>query len=62
MPRGQLNKDELKCYVLKLKNKAYFERVPEGDRGGTRSLYPGEMDLVQKYLNMVLDKIEEYRY
>ena len=51
MPRGQLDKDELKCYVLKLKYKV------DQDEG-----YPGEKAIAQKYLNMVLDKIEEYRY
>ena len=51
MPRGQINKDEMKCYVLKLKHRVDF------DVG-----YPGEKDLVQKYLNYVLDKLEEYSY
>lgn len=51
MPRHQINKDEMKCYVLKLKH-----RVDDDNA------YPGEKDLVQKYLNYVLDKLEEYRY
>ena len=51
MPRGQLNKDELRCYLLKLKYQI------DGDAG-----YPGEKAIAQKYLNKVLDKIEEYRY
>jgi len=46
-----MNKDELKCYVLKLKNEV------DHDAG-----YPGEKAIAQKYLNKVLDKIEEYRY
>ena len=50
MPRGQLNKDELKCYVLKLKYQV------DSDEG-----YPGEKAIAQKYPNRVLDKIEEYR-
>ena len=50
MPRGQLDKEEMKCYVLKLK---YQVDIDEG--------YPGEKDIAQKYLNKVLDKIEEYR-
>ena len=50
MPRGQLNKDELKCYVLKLKHQV------DSDEG-----YPGEKAIAQKYLNKVLGKIEEYR-
>jgi hypothetical protein len=51
MPRGQLDKDELKCYVLKLKHRVDY------DQG-----YPGEKEIAQKYLNLVLDKIDEYRY
>ena len=52
MPRGQLNKDELKCHILKLKHQV------DSDVGW----YPGEKAIAQKYLNMVLDKIDEYRY
>ena len=51
MPRNQLDKEELKCYVLKLKSSVDNDVA-----------FPGEKDLVQKYLNKVLDKIEEYRY
>ena len=50
MPRGQLNKDEMKCYILKLKHQV------DSDEG-----FPGEKAIAQKYLNKVLDKIEEYR-
>jgi len=50
MPRGQLNKDELKFYVFKLKHQV------DSDEG-----YPGEKAIAQKYLNKMLDKIEEYR-
>lgn len=50
MPRNQLTKDELKCHILKLK------RQVDHDEG-----YPGEKAIAQKYLNKVLDKIEEYR-
>tara|TARA_R100000005_G_C4921233_1_gene154409 strand:- start:571 stop:726 length:156 start_codon:yes stop_codon:yes gene_type:complete len=51
MPRGQLNKDELKCHILKLKYQI------DSDEG-----YPGEKEIAHKYLNKVLNKIEEYRY
>ena len=51
MPRGQVNKDEMKCYVLKLKHQV------DSDVG-----YPGEKHLVQKYLNKVLDKLDEYTF
>ena len=50
MPRGQMTKDELKCHIFKLKNQV------DQDEG-----YPGEKAIAQKYLNKVLDKIEEYR-
>ena len=51
MPRGKIDKEEMKCYVLKLKNQI------DSDLGW----YPGEKEVAQKYLNMVLDKIDEYR-
>ncbi len=51
MPKNQLNKDEFKCYVLKLKHQV------DDDEG-----FPGEKHLVQKYLTKILDKIGEYRY
>ena len=50
MPRGQLDRYELKCFVLKLKYQV------DSDEG-----YPGEKAIAQKYLNKVLDKIDEYR-
>ena len=50
MPRGQINKDEMKCHVLKLKH-----QIDSDDA------FPGEKDIAQKYLNLVLDKIDEYR-
>ena len=51
MPRNQLAKDELKNRVLKLKNKLYKDQ-PSWDSKG----------LANKYLNEVLDIIDEYRY
>ena len=50
MPRYQLDKDELKCHILKLKLQV------DHDEG-----YPGEKAIAHKYLNKVLDKIDEYR-
>jgi hypothetical protein len=50
MPSGQISKDEMKCYILKLKYQV------DSDEG-----YPGEKAIAQKYLNKVLDKIDEYR-
>jgi hypothetical protein len=50
MPRNQITKDELKVHILKLKSRV------DSDEG-----YPGEKAIAQKYLNMVLDKINEYR-
>ena len=53
MPKNQLTKDELKVRVLKLKDKLYTDHVrPEMDIRG----------LAHKYLNEVLDIIDEYRY
>jgi len=51
MPRNQLSKDELKCYVLKLKNQLYESNHYEWDK-----------KVANEYLNKVLDKIEEYNY
>ena len=52
MPRGQLTKDIIKCEVLKLKKNLYDENVQwTSDPKG----------LANRYLNAVLDKIEEYR-
>ena len=50
MPRGEINKEEMKCYILKLKHQV------DHDEG-----YPGEKQIAHHYLNKVLDKIDEYR-
>ena len=50
MPRNQITKDELRVHILKLK------RQVDHDEG-----YPGEKEIAHKYLNKVLDKINEYR-
>ena len=51
MPRNQLTKEELKCYVQKLKKQLFEEQI------GYTSDPKG---LANKYLNNVLDRIEEY--
>jgi len=51
MPKNQINKDELKVRVLKLKNELYQEGYSEG-----------VSHLANKYLNKVIDIIDEYRY
>jgi len=51
MPRNQITKDEIKCHILKLKTQV------DADVG-----YPGEKEIAHKYLNMVLDRIDEYRF
>jgi hypothetical protein len=53
MAKNQVTKEELKVRVLKLKNNLYAEHVRH------------DMDmkgLAHKYLNAVLDIIDEYRY
>ena len=52
MPKNQVNKEELKVRVLKLKNDVYNE---------SSDVWQGEKDLANKYLNKVLDILEEYR-
>jgi hypothetical protein len=51
MPRGQLTKEEMKYQVLKLKQKLETEQI-------TYTSDPKA--LADQYLNMVLDKINEY--
>jgi hypothetical protein len=51
MPRGQLTKEEMKYQVLKLKQKLQTEQI-------TYTSDPKA--LADQYLNMVLDKINEY--
>jgi hypothetical protein len=51
MPRGQLTKDEMKCQVLKLKQKLQTEKI--GYTSDPKAL-------ADQYLNMVIDKIDEY--
>ena len=53
MPKNQLNKEELKVRIYKLKNKVDNE---------PKTVWQGEKDLAHKYLNRVLDIIDEYRY
>jgi len=53
MPKNQLNKDELVCHILKLKHE--IDEEP-------KTVWQGEKDLTHKYLNKVLDRIQEYRY
>jgi len=53
MPRNQLTKDQIKTDVLKIKQELFNEHIRH------------DMDmkgLANKYINRVLDKIEEYRY
>jgi hypothetical protein len=51
MPRGKLTKEEMKYQVLKLKHKLHTEQ----------STYNSDPKaLADQYLNMVLDKINEY--
>ncbi len=49
MPRGQITKDEIKVSILKLKNKLANENFDYNSK-----------QLANHYLNLVLDKIEEY--
>ena len=53
MPKNQLNKEELKVRIYKLKNNIDDE---------PKTVWKKEKDLAHKYLNWVLDIIDEYRY
>ena len=53
MSKNKITKEELKVRVLKLKDNLHKEHIrPEMDMKG----------LANKYLNAVLDIIDEYRY
>ncbi len=53
MSKNQVKKEELKVKVLKLKDEVYNE--PD-------TVWQKEKDLAHKYLNKMLDILEEYRY
>ena len=53
MPKNQIEKEEMKNRVLKLKHDVDNE---------SSNVWQGEKDLAHKYLNKVLDIINEYRY
>lgn len=50
MPKNSISKDEIKTRVLKLKTQLFCEHKSEQEKY-----------LAHKYLNQVLDIIEEYR-
>jgi hypothetical protein len=49
MSKNQITKNEIKVHVEKLKTELYNEQTSESK------------DIAHRYLNKVLDKIEEYR-
>ena len=53
MPKNQIEKEELKVRVMKLKHQVDMEGA---------DVWQGERDLAHKYLNEVLNIIDEYRY
>ena len=53
MPKNQIEKEELKVRILKLKH--LVDQEPP-------TVWQGEKDLAHKYLNQVLDIVNEYRY
>jgi hypothetical protein len=54
MPRNQLTKDEIKSWVLKCKDDLYREQITQYTTDPKK--------IAHKYLNKVLDKINEFRY
>jgi hypothetical protein len=50
MPSNHITKDEIKCWILKLKH-----RLHEEESGNSK-------DIADRYLNYTLEKIEEYKY
>ena len=53
MPKNKLEKEEFKVKVLKLKNQIENEGP---------DVWQGDKNLANKYLNKVLDLLDEYRY
>lgn len=53
MSKNNITKDELKVYLEKLKGQLYEEQI---------SYTSDPKALANKYLNKVLDKLQEYRY
>jgi len=53
MPKNELKKDELKNRILQLKNDVYEE---------PKTVWQGDRDMAHKYLDKVLNIIDEYRY
>jgi len=51
MPSNFVTKEELKCRVLKLKREIDWESTP----------FQAEKELAHKYMNHVLDMLDEYR-
>ena len=52
MPRNEISAMEFKTRVLKIKNELFWEEHQYGDEA---------RGLAHKYLNLVLDAIDEYR-
>jgi hypothetical protein len=52
MPRNQVSVEELRVRVLKLKNNIDWEPTP----------YDEEKKMAHRYLSMVLDILDEYRF
>ena len=53
MPKNKISKDEIRCCVLKLKHELYQEQITQ--------YTTDPKQIAHKYLNKVLDKIEEFR-
>ena len=53
MPKNMLTKDEMRNRVIKLKDEVYEE---------LDTVWQGDRDMAHKYLDKVLNIIEEYRY
>ena len=53
MSRNQLTKDQIKCDILKLKRDLFNEHVQWSSN---------PKKLANKYIDLILEKIEEYRY
>jgi len=53
MPKNRLTKDEIRAFILEQKNKLDQENI---------GYAPDPKGIAHRYINIILDRVEEYRY
>ena len=64
MPKNELKKDEFKVRIIKLKDELGHEPYSQGIThiAEPDTIWQGDRDMAHKYLDKVLNIIDEYRY